>query len=832
MRNRLLTLLFVLAPLLTGLVARAQTTYDYNYLSEYTQNQLWDYFGAPLLQASDGNFYGTADDQNGGILYRVDTSGNVTVIYSFSSGPSNPIGALVQGPDGYLYGGTLEGGTDWGSFYKVALDGSNFTDLYDYSEYDGGAPTGGFTLGADGNLYGIGNAFFWDFVEPVRHPFATGRSGKAGPAIATHPRPASAPRSKVQPNPHPNTQPEDTSCGGFTFATFQQMTTTGSLNILYCGGNDDVLAEVNSTLLPGADGNYYAISEESNGAGQIAQLTPQGTYAAVGPELNSLNYYPTSQIAAGPDGKLYAAVNDSNCGSILQFDPANSFALTALDTLDCTDAQYPDGQLYLGSDGAFYGVGQTDNSTDTGGIYRFDTAGNLSYPYHFSYGSGAQPTEPPVQAADGSLIGFTGSTASQGDAYYSFYNLTATPAMVAPVTLTASTANLSAGTPFTLTWSVLNAGPFAPPNCVALVDNATGINGWSGILTGSFTGSVFGGTVTVTPADATQHTYQIVCNGFGSASAAPAVSSKTSASELVSATSTNPTVGDAITLVATVTGSSPTGSVDFKVGNIDLGSATLAAQTASISTASLPVNTTLYGAGNFTVTATYSGDGNNTSAATTLPVTLQRVPTATTLTVSDLRNSANPSGTLTSGTTALVHMQAGNTPGIGNYSGSFVLTTAGQVIGSYSVSSMGEVAEQISDLNLAAGTYNVVAHYSGDSQHAASTSSPFAVTVLRAPVTITVVSALQGVTRGQSDMLTATVTSSDNVDATGTVQFRYGNNVICSAAISGFTASCTGTAPVNAILGPYNVTATYLGDSQHAPATSQPITVNVVASQN
>ena len=73
----------------------------------------------PLLQASDGFFYGTAPeggllDFQAGDLFRLDSTGNLSVLHSFTqtdaTGGIIPLSRLVQGADGALYGTTAVSG--------------------------------------------------------------------------------------------------------------------------------------------------------------------------------------------------------------------------------------------------------------------------------------------------------------------------------------------------------------------------------------------------------------------------------------------------------------------------------------------------------------------------------------------------------------------------------------------------------------------------------------------------------------------------------------------------------------------------------------------------
>jgi uncharacterized repeat protein (TIGR03803 family) len=114
----------------------------------------------PLLQASDGDFYGVtqfAGTFSAGTVYKV-AGAKVTTLYNFD-GPhgSYPIGGLVQGSDGYLYGTTTAGGsTNAGVIYKITTTGSltvvvNFDNVHTLAGYQAYA---GLVAGSDGNLYG------------------------------------------------------------------------------------------------------------------------------------------------------------------------------------------------------------------------------------------------------------------------------------------------------------------------------------------------------------------------------------------------------------------------------------------------------------------------------------------------------------------------------------------------------------------------------------------------------------------------------------------------------------------------------------------------------
>jgi uncharacterized repeat protein (TIGR03803 family) len=84
----------------------------------------------PLVQGSDGNFYGTTiygGNNGNGVIFRITPSGTVTVLHNMNAatdGASNYAG-LVQASDGSFYGATVNGGTDnAGTFFKITRTGS------------------------------------------------------------------------------------------------------------------------------------------------------------------------------------------------------------------------------------------------------------------------------------------------------------------------------------------------------------------------------------------------------------------------------------------------------------------------------------------------------------------------------------------------------------------------------------------------------------------------------------------------------------------------------------------------------------------------------------
>jgi uncharacterized repeat protein (TIGR03803 family) len=127
-----------------------------------------------LVQAADGNFYGTAaGDSSGGffnhpasmhnpgIFFRMTPTGVFTTLYTFTGGADGSFpNALVQGADGNFYGSAFYGPespanifSGYGTVFKITPAGT-LTTLYSFTGANGGNPWG-VIQGQDGNVYGM-----------------------------------------------------------------------------------------------------------------------------------------------------------------------------------------------------------------------------------------------------------------------------------------------------------------------------------------------------------------------------------------------------------------------------------------------------------------------------------------------------------------------------------------------------------------------------------------------------------------------------------------------------------------------------------------------------
>ena len=229
------------------------------------------YPSAPLIQAADTSLYGTTSQgatANAGTVFRLTLDGTITTLYAFSGGTDGgyPAAGLVQASDGNFYGTTLQGGDGgFGTLFQLGPTGS-ITVLHGFSgDADGGYPYAGVIEASDGNFYGtavfggpagMGTIFRLsvDGTFAVLHAF-TGADDGAYPYAAV-----------VQANDG-NLYGTTLQGGAFDAGTMFAVTQAGTFTTLYTFAGSLDGAYPAAALTSGTDGNIYGTTEAGGALG-------------------------------------------------------------------------------------------------------------------------------------------------------------------------------------------------------------------------------------------------------------------------------------------------------------------------------------------------------------------------------------------------------------------------------------------------------------------------------------------------------------------------------------------------------------------------------------
>jgi uncharacterized repeat protein (TIGR03803 family) len=341
---------------------------------------------APVIQGTDGNFYGTTLQDvltSAGTIYQMTPSGTLTTLYYFCSQPNctdgNQSGAgLIQATDGNFYGTSWDGGpTEAGTVFKMT-PGGTVTTLYTFCSLpncsDGFDPTTALVQAADGNLYGTTQA---------------GGANSAG--------------------------------------TVFRITLNGTLTTLYSFCSLSNCADGNAppgALIQGSDGNFYGTNRSggANAAGTVFEITPSGTLTTLATFCSAANCAdgrtPLAGLVQSVDGSFYGTTSGGGA-----YNNGTVFAVsqTGFDTVysfQTSDASQPLGALLQASDGNFYGTTQSGGTHNDGTVFRITPDGVFTRLHSFCSQTncidGSEPKSGLIQAVDGNLYGTTSGGGSGG----------------------------------------------------------------------------------------------------------------------------------------------------------------------------------------------------------------------------------------------------------------------------------------------------------------------------------------------------------------------------------------------------------------------------------
>ncbi|MGC1370933.1 MAG: choice-of-anchor tandem repeat GloVer-containing protein [Candidatus Sulfotelmatobacter sp.] len=321
--------------------ATLTTTYNFCELANCADGESPD----SLVQAADGNFYGTTGggglykcyNLGCGTVFKITPSGVFSTLYEFcpsgcGEGALVP-GGLIAAADGNLYGVTTGGGAnDWGSIFEVSPTGT-LTTLHSFEVVDGAFPN---TLiqASDGNFYGAAGAG-----------------------------------------------------GAYGYGTLFKMTPSGTLTTLHSFDLLDGSGPVG--LVQAADGNLYGTTA-AGGANDSGTCSPGcGTVFKINAAGDLITLYSfcsatdcadgstPNRLIQGTDGNFYGTTVTGGayqtcldgCGTIFRLTAAGGFSTiySFCAKAGCADGATPVAAPMQATDGAFYGTTQAGGEVNCGG---------------------------------------------------------------------------------------------------------------------------------------------------------------------------------------------------------------------------------------------------------------------------------------------------------------------------------------------------------------------------------------------------------------------------------------------------------------------------------
>jgi len=338
-----------------------------------------------LIQAADGNFYGTANAgglYSAGTVFRMTPDGALSTVFSFNNSPNGqPNGPLIEGNGGEFYGAQSLPSSPQGSIYKISSDGI-IAMLGSFNGTNGQGPGGSLWRDADGNIYGTtgkGGDSYTGAQSGYGTAFKMGTNGDITTLMSFGVTNGAIPTGLVRGmdgNFYGNTF-----AGGdqTSYGTVFKMDTNGNLATLVSFNRTNGAAPETAPTI-GADGSVYgtadggmAAGESSLGLGTIFKIDTNGAFStlAVFRGTNGMSPH-LSSLALGWDGNLYGTTTGggaSNLGTIFQITPSGALSLLHSFT-GGNGGKGPIGKLVQGSDGNFYGTTRRGGSSDLGIVFR------------------------------------------------------------------------------------------------------------------------------------------------------------------------------------------------------------------------------------------------------------------------------------------------------------------------------------------------------------------------------------------------------------------------------------------------------------------------------
>jgi uncharacterized repeat protein (TIGR03803 family) len=287
---------------------------------------------ASLVQGTDGNLYGTTNyggpNAMGGTVFNISPGGALTTLYAFCgqymcSDGDHSFGGVIQASDGNFYGTTQGGGiNNNGTVFQLTPEGT-FTTLYSFGGQDGSAPTAPLLQATNGDLYGTTAAGGSHGAGTI---FKMTLAGKLTMLHSFHGADGANPVGMLVQTADGNFY--GTTSGGA--GTVFEITPTGTLTVLHTFSGADGSSPV-AGLVQAVNGNFYGTTSSggANGDGTVFEITPLGTLTVL---HNFAGYWtdganPGAGLVQATDGNFYGTTTnggDADAGTVFKITPGGA----------------------------------------------------------------------------------------------------------------------------------------------------------------------------------------------------------------------------------------------------------------------------------------------------------------------------------------------------------------------------------------------------------------------------------------------------------------------------------------------------------------------------
>lgn len=314
---------------------------DYRIRWSFPGGLLGDQSYGVTLDRSNGTLYGATEGGgvgDRGTVFRLNTNGTYKLLHLFKGSPDDgerPVGGLLEGSDGILYGTASQGGGGGGGIvFSVGKNGHGYRALAEFSSSSGFGPEAKLIEGREGALYGtcrFGNIF---------------------------------------------------QAGGSIFKLNKDGSGFQVLHNFHVAAGDG--GDPGSALLEGSDGVLYGTTMEgfSNSGGTVFRINKDGSgYTVLHTFPGSLPMFAalSTGLVESPDGALYGVTalgeGSGDAGTVFKMNKDGSgFELICefsnLSTTNRLKGTFPEGGLLQTPDGSLYSTTAFGGDLDGGTVFK------------------------------------------------------------------------------------------------------------------------------------------------------------------------------------------------------------------------------------------------------------------------------------------------------------------------------------------------------------------------------------------------------------------------------------------------------------------------------